>query len=753
MLKMRSLIVLSTIFFTLLVATSLLSAGAQVPADRPLMKVDVKQYHLTAGDENEIVVSVTNVGDADAYNVKASLTVPATLQGISVVEGSLQVFDEIKAGRTKTVRPVLYVARDCPLGAYSLTLTLEYVCGYRTYVDSVEVGIVVDAVKPTKFILDVDVEDYNVTAGAENEIGIILTNTGDEAISDVKAVLASTTPGIVVLNESSYLFDELDVGEKIKFTPVLGISRSVALGAYSLTVSLEYKDSMGVTYRDSVAIGIFVNSVRSRRLAFTAEVENYNLTAGVANKVKVVLTNDGDASVHDVNVLLSSTSPQITVLSGVSSTFDSIAPGQSVYFMPTLGVSRTTPLGAYSLTLTLSYKDSDGVSHVDSLVIGVFVSSVLSYKPAFKAEVKEYRVKAGVENEIVVLITNVGDTPVYEVDAQLTSTNPNIIVLKGASGTFGLIGLNETVQFSPTIGIARATPLGVYPLTLTLKYKDPDGVSHVDSLVVGVFVDSVEQADRTTIAVQRFQVTPPEVHPGGELTVKATLKNLGADAYDVQAELMISPNVPFVPLGPTLVFVGDLSSGETEEVVYNLRVSGDAKARSYTVQLVVSYYDVYNQPGSITETVSIDVHSITDLRLINVEPSTIVVHPGETATVTADLLLIGTETIDFAQVEVVEGNSSDPFAATAGSYEYIGSVDPDSPVTFDLEFAVNSNATPGSYKLPIKVTYWDEYRRVHQTMIKLPVVVQELARKSEEATPTIWDSLWRFIRTLFGIRP
>jgi len=740
-------------FLCLMFIFGLTIVFAQVPADRPMIKVQAKEYHLTAGEENQLVVSLINVGDADAYDVKASLTVPATVQGISVVEGFSEAFDRIKAGRTENVVSTVYVAESCPLGAYSLTLTLEYVCGYHTYVDTFQIGVVVDAIKPTRFVLTVNVEDYNLTAGAENEVGFILANTGNETVSDVKAVLSSATPGIVVLNESSSFFDEIPAGEKVRFTSMLGVSETVALGAYSLTVNLEYKDSDGVTYRDTTTVGVFVNSVHSRKFAFTAEAEDYNLTAGVTNKIKVTLINIGDTAVYDVNAVLSSVNPQITVLSGGSTNFDKLEPNQSVYLTPTLGVSRTAPLGAYSLSLTLKYKGPDGVSYVDTLTVGVFVNSVSSYKTAFKAEVEGYRVKAGVENEVVVLITNIGDTPVYKVEAQLASTNPNVVVLEGASATFSLVEPDSTVHFKSTVGVTRTTPLGVYPLTLTLKYRDPDGVSYVDSLVLGVFVDSVEPAERTMVAIQDFRVKPSEVHPGSTLTLEATLKNVGADAYDAKAELLISPEAPFVSLDPTVVFLGDLSSGETRDVTYNLFVSGDAKARSYTVQLAVSYYDVYDQPGVITETVPIEVHGIADLRLINVEPSPVIVSAGETVTITADLLLIGTETVDFVQVEVFENSSSSPFATTSESYEYIGSVDPDSPVTFDLEFKVGSNVSSGEYKLPIRVVYWDTYRQERQTVIDLPVVVREVVEKSEEATPTIWDSIWKFIRTIFGVKP
>ncbi|MFQ6080214.1 MAG: COG1361 S-layer family protein [Candidatus Bathyarchaeia archaeon] len=518
--RKRGLMIFSMCLLSLFitVTTPLTTAYPQ-----PLLKIEVSGYHLTAGDENEIRISITNVGEADAYDVKAYLTVPQTVSGIAVVEESYRVFPVIEEDQTKRMYPTLYVASDCPLGAYSLTFTLGYVYGNVTYGDSLQIGVVVDAIKPMKLALDVDVDDYYVTAGTENEISITLTNTGDEAVYDVKAVLTSTSPGIVVLKRQSYLVDEVDVGEDFNFRPLLGISGNVALGAYPLTLTLDYKDSDGAAYRDSVTVGVFVNSV--------------------------------------------------------------------------------------------------------------------------------------------------------------------------------------------------------------------------------------EPTDRTTIVIQEFQIIPSEVHPGDELTIKMKIKNLGGDAHDIRVQLITTALGPLVSLSPSLVFVGDLESNQAAVVTYNLRVSGDAEARSYPLQLSISYYDTYGQSNSISETLSVGVSSIINFRLLNVQPSSLTAEPGEIVAVEADLLLIGTEAVDFVQIEIVENRSINPFVSIPESYEYIGRVDPDSPVPFDVQFMVDPNATPGDYTLQMRVSCWDEYNREHQATIELPVVVEELIEERGELGLTFWDMIWRVIRILLGVRP
>jgi len=514
--------ILSTCLLSLLIVAAI---PLTIANPQPLLEVNVSENYLTAGDEDEIRISITNVGNETAYNVKASLTVPQTVLGIAVVKESYRVFKEIKDGDTERMYPVLYVASSCPLGAYSLTFMLEYQDeGGQSYIDkNIPIGVVIEAIKPTKLVLDVEVDDYKVTAGTENEIGITLTNTGEEAIYDVKATLTSTSLGIVVLKRQSYLVDEVDVGENFHFRPLLGISRNIALGAYPLTLTLDYKDSDGATYRDSVTIG--------------------------------------------------------------------------------------------------------------------------------------------------------------------------------------------------------------------------------------VFVDSVEPTDRTTIVIQGFEVIPTEFHPGDELTIKMEIKNLGVNTYDVRVQLVTAVASPLVPLSPTLVFVGDLGSNQSTEVIYNLQVSGDAEARSYSLQLNISYYDAYGQPNSISETMSIGVSSIVNFRLLNVQPSSLTAEPGEVVTVEADLLMIGTQTVDFVQIEIVENRSLNPFVSIPESYEYIGRVDPDSPVPFDVQFMVDPKATPGDYRLQMAVSCWDEYNREHQTIIELPLIVEEIRKEREEGGLTFWDTIWRMIRILLGVKP
>jgi hypothetical protein len=122
-------------------------------------------------------------------------------------------------------------------------------------------------------------------------------------------------------------------------------------------------------------------------------------------------------------------------------------------------------------------------------------------------------------------------------------------------------------------------------------------------------------------------------------------------------------------------------------------------------------------------------------------------------TIEADLLLLGTETVDFVEIRIVKNSSIGPFSSIPESYEYIGRVDPDSPVLFTIEFVVDPNATSGSYTLQIGVRCWDGYNQQREDTINLPIVVEEFSNQNQEVSPTLWDLLWTIIRILFGLQP
>jgi hypothetical protein len=121
---------------------------------------------------------------------------------------------------------------------------------------------------------------------------------------------------------------------------------------------------------------------------------------------------------------------------------------------------------------------------------------------------------------------------------------------------------------------------------------------------------------------------------------------------------------------------------------------------------------------------------------------------GEVSELEADLLLIGTESVQFVSINLVEDNI---FERVTGSTEYIGAVDPDSPIPFDLIYKVRDDVADGSYDMKLNVNYRDHLNKEHEEGLAIGVEVSEKA--AQEPQGPVETGFWVWIRRLFGLGP
>jgi hypothetical protein len=121
---------------------------------------------------------------------------------------------------------------------------------------------------------------------------------------------------------------------------------------------------------------------------------------------------------------------------------------------------------------------------------------------------------------------------------------------------------------------------------------------------------------------------------------------------------------------------------------------------------------------------------------------------GTSTELEADLLIIGTESVQFVTIEIIEDFV---FKRTIDSEEYIGAVDPDSPIPFDLMFEVDGGTKTGEHTLNLKVTYTDDLYKVHEEILKLTMKLREASEITNQTAST--GGFWAWIRRLLGLGP
>lgn len=443
--------------------------------------------------------------------------------------------------------------------------------------------------------------------------------------------------------------------------------------------------------------------------------DNIHLTAGTQNHIKIQLKNTGDYKVFDIEAFLTSTTPGIIVLEDAHKVFSEIAKKKTKTYEPVIYVDQRQPLGAYILSLTIIYNRYGYVQDSTiSVPIGIIVDEGYTPRILYSKSNGALNIKTGSDTIVEYTFTNNWEQNLTDIVFTLTSTNTNIMVADGVTTKINNIVPGGSVSISPKLSVLEGTPLNIYMITASTTYRDVEMHRYHQVFSLPVNVDQTEVSRNTIITLDSVQVRE-KVQPGDLFNIEIKLVTSGAEAYSVISSISF-PSTGISPISPTSTNLGDIDTGSSETVSYNLLVDGGVNAGQYPVTVTISYTDARGTQRTHRETITIIVDAFIDFELLEDEP--LEVYRGEIAEIEADLLLIGTGSVQFVSIDLVENSI---FSPTQGSNEYVGAVDPDSPIPFDLKFKVDEKAESGDYKLGLTIRYRDHLNKVHEELVETMV--------------------------------
>jgi hypothetical protein len=469
------------------------------------------------------------------------------------------------------------------------------------------------------------------------------------------------------------------------------------------------------------------------------------LTAGQEDDFRILLKNIGDYKVFDVEAFLTSTTSGLSILSGSHMVFSEIDKGKTKHYEPLLYVDPSLSLGSYTLTLTLVYRRFGAAQDTTITVpVALMVSEGYVPKVKYTSEQSDIRLKSGTESQVRYSFVNNWGQPLYGLEFSFTSTSGYMSILEGVNYSVDTLNSSESVTLAPTISVLEGTPLGVYTVTATATYRDGDGNRYHQVFSLPLNLDEAAIARNTVVTVASEEVLQQSVRPGDVFDVQIQVDCSGASAYEMMSSLSFAASSGISPLSPTTTALGDLEPGETATVSYRLLAGGSVYAGQYPVTVTLTYTDSKGAAGSLTETVTIMVDALIDFELL--DEAAAVVYAGEQYEMEADLLLVGTDSVQFVSVQMLE---DDTFNRVQGSTEYIGAVDPDSPIPFDIDYRVADDAEPGIHDMTLVVQYRDHLNRVHEEALEYTVTVGEGANPSTD-TEQERGGIFGWLSRLFG---
>ncbi|MFA9436861.1 MAG: COG1361 S-layer family protein, partial [Candidatus Bathyarchaeota archaeon] len=381
--------------------------------------------------------------------------------------------------------------------------------------------------------------------------------------------------------------------------------------------------------------------------------ENIYLVAGQENSITINLKNTGDFNLINIESFLTSAVPGISVLSEAHNVVNSIDDGKTKSYEPTLFVSEYMGLGVYSLSLTVIYKSPTEIMD-SSITIPINVIVDESYVPKLKftPSQESIKVKSGSENGVEFGFTNNWDQDAVDLEFTVSSSTSSITIIDNINTMLETLAPGESVTLSPVVSITEGIALGTYTITATASYRDVEGNRYHQTFTLPLNLDSATALRNTILTIDSMEVLQESIRPGDIFTMRLTVKCSGAESYNLLSNVAFGSLSSISPISPTTISLGDLSIDDTVTVSYQLLASGDISAGQYPVISTITYTNSRGETGTLSETFTILVDGLIDFELLDVPTEKVPV--GETSELEADLLLIGTESVQFVAIVVVE---------------------------------------------------------------------------------------------------
>jgi len=289
------------------------------------------------------------------------------------------------------------------------------------------------------------------------------------------------------------------------------------------------------------------------------------------------------------------------------------------------------------------------------------------------------------------------------------------IVITVNSASFFLDGISQlslgdlpsgsNASFTIPIVASASISSGVQSIPLTVAYQDPQGALQQTT----ININPVQVAKSSVDFLVDAQPDKKPVSPGGKTKFSVNITNDGnSKAYSAKVSVS-SASQYFTTLGSSERYFDSISPSSTDEMEFEIGVSGSAPAGYYPLTITVNYLNVNGETQTpVQKQVGVEVG---DVPQIEITPST---NPSPIAaggTYALSLQFSNTGNINIRALSMRA--SSDDFEMLSSPDNYIGNLNLDDYSTVQYTIHSKNGLKPGSYPIHVMMTFRDAYNTPH----------------------------------------
>ncbi|MCL7399332.1 MAG: hypothetical protein LZ170_03775 [Thaumarchaeota archaeon] len=547
-----------------------------------------------------------------------------------------------------------------------------------------------------------------------------------------------------ITREATYA-DPVPSGRSFTLRYLIDISDEVKPGLYKAYAVVYYKyydeDEKDLVMSSSYVY--FDIRVTGKSLA-SVKAEYKSLIPGMPNEAKIIISNDGTADMYNVMISLGDPDiPGVTLVDTKRSwQFSRIPPGTDVTLPVLLQIESYAANKVLRIPIEITYLDSYGQQkrlQYDAMFrIGTQITERIRIEVALDNDL----LSPTTVNQLRMLIRNEGTEAAYSVEAELVlpQSEPAFLTFVGKTGRWSLNELNpgEEQPLEFELFASQMASGKSFLLSLKLSYRDAYNNSYEAIRTIGIRV-----ADQPLS--KAFKITSEAYLTSGSINnVSIFIKNLKPYTLKDVSITLESTTSWLTLLEGAREYFKEIHPDEEIELNALIFVSEQTFEKLSTVgystyiNVNVEYMDWQGVTKTESYKLGYYVKGIIDLKLQDLSFEVINRQPY----IVGRLLNEGNEPAFFTRILLVDTNNViRPLRSV-----YLGDVNPNAPLMFNLPIAVVGNLTPGVIPVKILVEYKDTLRNnLSKTFVHDVVIASSWPQPQEKTGINLTDNVVWYI--------
>ncbi|MCQ5341237.1 MAG: hypothetical protein NO483_06010 [Candidatus Methanomethylicia archaeon] len=583
-----------TIFLILLIIFSL-NINTVLSYSPPNLSLSFDKTILIPGKNNQLYLTIRNIGDATALQIWISISLPSSATGgaLMILNGSdgRWYIDSLASSESYSIPLNIYVSPSAAGNIYQITITLSYQY-YGSKTETRSIGVYVPPLEIQGAILSLSLSPYEINFGRNNNLTLKIKNIGDADAKQVSIVInmpgAGMSPLSLVNSDGKWCFDTIKVNEEIEIPITIYASVSSAGQTYQLPITISYSDYIK-SKTETKYLTLIVPFSTSPLVDFEINVNPQDLNAGELNKIHIYLYNKGDSDASYVQILLNMPSGLVLKESDGHWLIDKIKSGESVDLEVNIYVSPLASGNTYQIPIILTYYDSLLRMKQETRYISLNVPTVYSKQAVIDISLNKNELKSGEINNLNLTIKNEGNGIAKSIFISLTIPIQSVILLD-SDGNWYIDELKpgENITIPLKLFASPSSSGLLTTFTFSISYIDTNLKNKQQISNIGMIIRGV-----VNIIVLDSSVFPSQITIGKPFSITVSIINLGTTTAQ---SVMIYPSESngLKPVSYDKIFLGDLSVNTPSSFTISYYATNITSGR-YILNLEYTYKDNLGQ--------------------------------------------------------------------------------------------------------------------------------------------------------------